>query len=345
MKIKQLISLTVFLTGFLLWFSSIQAGEPLVLLNVSYDPTRELYQEFNAAFAKHWQKEKGQTVVVKQSHAGSSKQARAVIDGLDADVVTLALAYDVDAIAKAKLLPAEWQKRLPDNSSPYTSTIVFLVRKGNPKGIRDWDDLVKPGVAIIPANPKTSGAARWAYLSAWGYALKKYGNDEAKAKEFIAKFYANVPVLDSGARGATTTFVERGIGDVLVGWENEAYLALRELGAGKFEIVTPSISILAEPTVSLVDRVVTRRGTAAVAQAYLQYLYSDEGQIAWLKGYCHPARFSAMVAAGKIPKELLDKLPPAEAYDRAVFPSVDQQAANKKAVTEGWDKVVGANVQ
>ncbi|HBH80121.1 MAG TPA: hypothetical protein DDY39_09875, partial [Nitrospira sp.] len=206
----------------------------------------------------------------------------------DADVVTLALAYDVDAIAKAKLLPADWQKRLPHNSSPYTSTIVFLVRKGNPKGIRDWDDLVKPGIAIIPANPKTSGAARWAYLSAWGYALKKYGNDEAKAKEFIAKFYANVPVLDSGARGATTTFVERGIGDVLVGWENEAYLALRELGAGKFEIVTPSISILAEPTVSLVDRVVTRRGTEAVAQAYLQYLYSDEGQEIAAKHFYRP---------------------------------------------------------
>jgi sulfate/thiosulfate-binding protein len=287
-KMKQFISITVVLTGFLLWFSALQAAEPAVILNVSYDPTRELYQEFNAAFAKYWQKEKGQTVVVKQSHAGSSKQARAVIDGLDADVVTLALAYDVDAIAKVRLLPSDWQKRLPHNSSPYTSTIVFLVRKGNPKGIRDWDDLVKPGVAIIPANPKTSGAARWAYLSAWGYALKKYGNDEGKAKEFIGKFYTNVPVLDSGARGATTTFVERGIGDVLVGWENEAYLALKELGAGKFEIVTPSISILAEPTVSLVDKVVKRKGTELVAQAYLQYLYSDEGQEIAAKHFYRP---------------------------------------------------------
>lgn len=273
-------------------------AEEMTLLNVSYDPTRELYQEFNAAFAKYWQKEKGQTVVVKQSHAGSSKQARAVIDGLDADVVTLALAYDVDAIAKAKLLPTDWQKRLAHNSSPYTSTIVFLVRKGNPKNIRDWDDLVKPGVALIPANPKTSGAARWAYLAAWGYALKKYGNDEAKAKEFIAKFYGNVPVLDSGARGATTTFVERGIGDVLVGWENEAYLALREFGAGKFEIVTPSISILAEPTVSLVDKVVKRRGTEAVAQAYLQYLYSDEGQDLAGKNFYRPRSESASAKYG-----------------------------------------------
>ena len=222
-------------------------AEDITLLNVSYDPTRELYQEYNLAFAKYWQKEKGQAVAVKQSHGGSGKQARAVIDGLDADVVTLALAYDIDAISeKAKLIPRNWQSRLPHNSAPYTSTIVFLVRKGNPKGIKHWEDLVKPGVAIIPANPKTSGAARWAYLSAWGYALKKYGNDESKAKDFIAKFYANVPVFDSGARGATTTFVERGIGDVLVGWENEAYLALKEIGAGKFEIVTPSISILAE---------------------------------------------------------------------------------------------------
>lgn len=303
MKIKLLISITAVLAGFLLWYSAVQAAEPAVILNVSYDPTRELYQEFNAAFGKYWQKEKGQTVVVKQSHGGSSKQARAVIDGLDADVVTLALAYDVDAIAKARLLPADWQKRLPHNSSPYTSTIVFLVRKGNPKGIRDWDDLVKPGVAIIPANPKTSGAARWAYLSAWGFALKKYGNDEGKAKEFIGYFYANVPVLDSGARGATTTFVERGIGDVLVGWENEAYLALREFGAGKFEIVTPSISILAEPTVTLVDKVVKRRGTEAVAQAYLQYLYSDEGQEIAAKHFYRP-RIDAVAAkyAGQFAK-------------------------------------------
>jgi sulfate transport system substrate-binding protein len=270
-------------------------AEEITLLNVSYDPTRELYQDFNVAFAKYWQKEKGQTVNIKQSHAGSSKQARAVIDGLDADVVTLALAYDVDAIAKTRLLPANWQTRLPHNSSPYTSTIVFLARKGNPKGIRDWDDLVKPGVAIIPANPKTSGAARWAYLSAWGYALKKYDNDETKAKEFIGRFYANVPVLDSGARGATTTFVERGIGDVLVGWENEAYLALKEFGAGKFEIITPSVSILAEPTVSLVDSVAKRKGTEALAQAYLQYLYSDEGQEIAAKHFYRP-RSEAVLA-------------------------------------------------
>ena len=282
---------------------SVQA-EDVTLLNVSYDPTREFYQEFNVAFAKHWQKEKGQTVAVKQSHGGSGKQARAVIDGLDADVVTLALAYDIDAISeKAKVIPRNWQSRLPHNSAPYTSTIVFLVRKGNPKGIRDWDDLVKPGVAIIPANPKTSGAARWAYLSVWGYALKKYGNDQEKAKEFIGKFYANVPVFDTGARGATTTFVERGIGDVLVGWENEAYLALKELGAGKFELVTPSISILAEPTVTVVDKVVTRKGTEAVAQAYLQYLYSDAGRELAAKHFYRPrAQTVAAKYAGQFAK-------------------------------------------
>ncbi|UVT19749.1 MAG: sulfate ABC transporter substrate-binding protein [Nitrospira sp.] len=295
-QIKRLASISIMavLSGLFVLSSSLQAAESVVILNVSYDPTRELYQEFNAAFAKYWQKEKGQPVVVKQSHAGSSKQARAVIDGLDADVVTLALAYDVDAIAKARLLPANWQTRLPHNSSPYTSTIVFLVRKGNPKAIRDWDDLVKPGVAVIPANPKTSGAARWAYLSAWGYALKKYDNSETKAKEFIGKFYANVPVLDSGARGATTTFVERGIGDVLVGWENEAYLALKEFGAGKFEIVTPSVSILAEPTVSLVDSVAKKKGTETQAQAYLQYLYSDEGQEIAAKHFYRPRSEAAL---------------------------------------------------
>ncbi len=254
-------------------------AKDIKLLNVSYDPTRELYQDFNAAFIKHWKAKTGDNVTIQQSHGGSGKQARSVIDGLQADVVTLALAYDVDSIAeKSKLIPADWQKRLPHNSAPYTSTIVFLVRKGNPKGIKDWDDLVKPKVAIIPANPKTSGAARWAYLAAWGFALKKYDNDEAKAKDFVAKFYKNVPVLDSGARGATTTFIQREIGDVLVGWENEAYLALKEFGADKFEIVTPSISILAEPTVALVDRVVKKKGTEAIAKAYLEYLYSDEGQ-------------------------------------------------------------------
>ncbi|MDN5940688.1 MAG: sulfate ABC transporter substrate-binding protein [Nitrospira sp.] len=270
-------------------------AEDLTLLNASYDPTRELYQEFNAAFAKYWQKEKGQTIAIKQSHGGSGKQSRAVIDGLEADVVTLALAYDIDAIAeKAKLIPANWQSRLPHNSSPYTSTIVFLVRKGNPKGIKDWEDLVKPGVAIIPANPKTSGAARWAYLSAWGYALKKNDNDETKAKDFIAKFYANVPVFDTGARGATTTFIERRIGDVLVGWENEAYLALKEFGSGRFEIITPSISILAEPTVTLVDKVANKKGTQSVAQAYLEYLYSEEGQDIAGKHFYRPRSEAAL---------------------------------------------------
>ena len=271
---------TVF-TTFLLLFSvtCLTTGKEIKLLNVSYDPTREFYVEFNAAFAKAWEAKTGDKVTVQQSHAGSSKQARSVIDGLAADVVTLALAYDVDAIAeRARLLPADWQKRLPHNSAPYTSTIVFLVRKGNPKGIKDWDDLVKPGVALIPANPKISGAARWVYLGAWGYALKQYGNDAAKAKEFVRKFYKNVPVLDSGARGATTTFIQRGIGDVLVGWENEAYLALKESGPDKFEIITPSISILAEPSVALVEKVAKKKGTETVAKAYLEYLFSDEGQ-------------------------------------------------------------------
>ncbi|MEI2725847.1 MAG: sulfate ABC transporter substrate-binding protein [Verrucomicrobiota bacterium] len=248
------------------------------LLNVSYDPTRELYTEYNAAFTKYWKEKTGDTVKIDQSHGGSGKQARSVIDGLSADVVTLALAYDVDAIAeKAKLLPPAWQKRLPSNSAPYTSTIVFLVRKGNPKGIKDWNDLVKPGVAIIPANPKTSGAARWTYLAAWGYVLKN-GGDAAKAKDFVAKFYKNVPVLDTGARGATTTFIQREIGDVLVGWENEAFLALKEYGADKFEMVVPSVSILAEPPVTVVDKVAKKNGNEAVANAYLKFLYSDEGQ-------------------------------------------------------------------
>ncbi len=269
------------------------------LLNVSYDPTRELYVEFNAAFTKYWKNKTGDDVTVQQSHAGSSKQARAVIDGLQADVVTLALAYDVDAIVeKGRLLSADWQKRFPHNSAPYTSTIVFLVRKGNPKGIKDWDDLVKPGVKLIPANPKTSGAARWAYLSAWGYALKKYGNDEAKAKEFVAKFYQNAPVLDTGARGATTTFIQREIGDVLVGWENEAYLALKEYGADKFEIVTPSISILAEPSVALVEKVAKKKGTEAIAKAYLEYLYSEEGQEIAGRNFYRPRSEAALAKYG-----------------------------------------------
>jgi len=263
-------------------------AKDVTLLNVSYDPTRELYQDFNKAFAAHWKARTGDNVTIKQSHGGSGKQARSVIDGLDADVVTLALAYDIDEIAaKAKLLAPDWQKRLKHNSAPYTSTIVFLVRKGNPKGIKDWDDLIKPGVAVITPNPKTSGGARWNYLAAWGYAQKKYGS-EAKAKEFVGKILANVPVLDSGARGATTTFVERGVGDVLLAWENEALLALKELGPDKFDIVAPSLSILAEPPVAVVDKVVDRKGTRAVAQAYLEYLYSPEGQDIAGQNYYRP---------------------------------------------------------
>jgi sulfate/thiosulfate-binding protein len=248
------------------------------LLNVSYDPTRELYVDFNKAFAAHWKAKTGDDVIVKQSHGGSGKQARAVIDGLPADVVTLALAADVDALYNvAKFIPQDWQKRLPDNSTPYTSTIVFLVRKGNPKGIKDWDDIVKPGISIVTPNPKTSGGARWNYLAAWAYAKHKQGGDEA-AKAFVAALYRNVPVLDSGARGATTTFVQRGIGDVLLAWENEAFLARKEFGSDKFEIIVPSLSILAEPPVAWVDKVVRKKGTEEVAKAYLEYLYSDEGQ-------------------------------------------------------------------
>jgi sulfate transport system substrate-binding protein len=248
------------------------------LLNVSYDPTRELYQEYDAAFAKHWKAKTGETVSVKQSHGGSGKQARAVIDGLDADVVTLALAYDIDAIAEKGTLDPKWQSRLPHNSSPYTSTYIFVVRKGNPKGVKDWSDLVKPGVSVITANPKTSGGARWAYLAAWGYELKRSNGNEARAKEFVGQLYKNVPVLDSGARGSTVTFAERGIGDVLLAWENEAYLTLKEFGADKFEIVYPPVSILAEPPVAVVDKIVDKRGTRKVAQAYLEYLYTPEGQ-------------------------------------------------------------------
>jgi sulfate/thiosulfate-binding protein len=248
------------------------------LLNVSYDPTRELYVDFNAAFAKYWQAKTGDKVTVKQSHGGSGKQARAVIDGLQADVVTLALAGDIDALYDfAKLVPQDWQKRLPQNSAPYTSTIVLLVRKGNPKGIKDWNDLVKPGVSVITPNPKTSGGARWNYLAAWEYAKRQGGSEDA-AKQFVAALYKNVPVLDSGARGSTTTFVQRGIGDVLISWENEAFLALKEFGADQFEIVVPSLSILAEPPVTVVDKVAKKKGTEAVARAYLEYLYSDEGQ-------------------------------------------------------------------
>jgi sulfate transport system substrate-binding protein len=260
----------------------------LSLLNVSYDPTRELYQDFNQAFAKQWKAKTGDNLVIKQSHGGSGKQARSVIDGLGADVVTLALAYDIDEIAQRGLIAKDWQKRLPHNSSPYTSTIVFLVRKGNPKGIKDWGDLVKPGLAVITPNPKTSGGARWNHLAAWGYALKQPGGSEASAKEFVGKLYKNVPVLDSGARGATTTFVERGIGDVLLAWENEALLAIKELGPDKVEIVAPSVSILAEPPVAVVDKVADKRGTRKVAEAYLQHLYSDEGQEIAAKNYYRP---------------------------------------------------------
>ena len=259
------------------------------ILNVSYDPTRELYQDYNKAFAKHWKQQTKQDVTFKQSHGGSGKQARGVIDGLEADVVTLALAYDIDAIHdKAKLIPEDWQKRLPNNSSPYTSTIVFLVRKGNPKHIKDWNDLVKPGIAVITPNPKTSGGARWNYLAAWAYALKQKGGSEATAKDFLAKLFKNVPVLDSGARGSTTTFVQRGQGDVLLAWENEAFLAVNELGKDKFEIIVPSLSILAEPPVSVVDKVVDRKGTRKVAEAYLKYLYSPEGQEIAAKNYYRP---------------------------------------------------------
>lgn len=273
----------------ILALSCLAFGQSVTLRNVSYDPTRELYQDYNPAFAKYWKAKSGQTVNVQQSHGGSSKQARAVIDGLEADVVTLALAYDIDAIAEhGNLLPRNWQWRLPNNSSPYTSTIIFLVRKGNPKGIKDWDDLIRPGVSVITPNPKTSGGARWNYLAAWGYALKKSGGDQPKARDFITRLYKNVPVLDSGARGSTTTFVERGIGDVLIGWENEALLATKNLGEGKFEIVVPSVSILCEPTVSLVDKVVDKRGTRKVAQAYLEYLYSPEGQEIAARHYYRP---------------------------------------------------------
>ena len=257
------------------------------LLNVSYDPTRELYVDFNKSFAAAYQKETGKTVEIKQSHGGSGSQARSVIDGLQADIVTLALAYDIDAVANKGLLKKDWQKSLPQNSSPYTSTIVFLVRKGNPKAIKDWDDIIKPGVSVITPNPKTSGGARWNYLAAWGYALKKYGSED-KAREFVAKVYKNVPVLDTGARGSTVTFVERGVGDVLLAWENEAYLAVKEFGADKFEIVAPSISILAEPPVAIVDSVVDKKGTRAVAEAYLKYWYKPESQEIAARNFYRP---------------------------------------------------------
>jgi len=276
----------------------LQAKDRIELLNVSYDPTREFYQEVNRVFIKAWKEKSGEEVVIRQSHGGSGKQARAVIDGLKADVVTLALAYDIDSIAeKGNLLPTDWQSRLPNNSSPYTSTIVFLVRSGNPKNIRDWDDLVKPGIEVITPNPKTSGGARWNYLAAWGYAMKKWDGDEAKAEEFIKKLYKNVPVLDAGARGSTTTFIERNIGDVLIAWENEAFLAEREIGKGSVAIVSPSVSILAEPPVAVVDAVVKRHGTADVAKAYLDFLYSDAGQKIAAQHFYRPRSKSVMQAS------------------------------------------------
>ncbi len=274
------------------------SAKDISLLNVSYDPTRELYKDVNAAFAKQWKEKTGDTVTIQQSHGGSGKQARSVIDGLKADVVTLALAYDVDSLYdNGKLIPQDWQKRLPQNAAPYTSTIVFLVRKGNPWKIKDWDDLVKPGISVITPNPKTSGGARWNYLAAWAYALHHNNNDEAKAKEFVGKLFKNVPVLDTGARGSTTTFAQRGLGDVLLAWENEAYLSLAEFGADKFDIIVPSESILAEPTISVVDKVVDSKGTRAVAEAYLNFLYTPEAQKIIAKNFYRPRDESALSAA------------------------------------------------
>ncbi|MBO9538522.1 sulfate ABC transporter substrate-binding protein [Herbaspirillum sp.] len=287
MKLKNIIK-TIAAALVLAQVAHVAQAADVSLLNVSYDPTRELYADYNKAFAKYWKAKSGDNVTIKASHGGSGKQGRSVIDGIDADVVTLALAYDIDEISeKAKLLPADWQKRLPHNSSPYTSTIVFLVRKGNPKQIKDWDDLIKPGVSVITPNPKTSGGARWNYLAAWAYGQKKGGNETA-ARDYISKLFKNVPVLDSGARGATITFVERGIGDVLLAWENEALISLKEWGPDKFDIVVPSISILAEPPVALVDKVADRRGTRKVAEEYLAHLYSDEGQEIIAKNYYRP---------------------------------------------------------
>ncbi len=293
------------------------------LLNVSYDPTRELYQDFNKAFAEHWKAKAGDSVKIRQSHGGSGKQARAVIDGLAADVVTLALAYDIDEIAQRGLIAKDWQKRLPNNSAPYTSTIVFLVRKGNPKGIKDWNDLGKAGISVITPNPKTSGGARWNHLAAWGYALRQPGGNEKSAQEFLGKIYKNVPVLDSGARGSTTTFVERGIGDVLITWENEALLAIKELGPGKVEIVTPSLSVLAEPPVTVVDKVADRRGTRKVAEAYLNFLYSEAGQEIAAQNYYRPTN---------------DKV--AKKYD-AQFPKLKLLTIDE--VAGGWSKAQKAH--
>ena len=301
---KSLLAIALLAAAFGIATPLTAIAKDISLLNVSYDPTRELYQDFNDAFGKYWLAKTGDKVTVKASHGGSGKQARAIIDGLDADVATLALAYDVDQLyEKGRLIPKDWQKRLPHNSSPYTSTIVLLVRKGNPKNIKDWDDLIKPGVSVITPNPKTSGGARWNYLAAWAFAQKKNGGDEAKTKEFVNKLFKNVPVLDTGARGSTTTFVERGIGDVLLAWENEAFLAQKELGVGKFEIVVPSLSILAEPPVTVVDKFAKKHGTEAVSKAYLEYLYTEEGQEIAAKNYYRPTLASvAKKYEGQFPK-------------------------------------------
>jgi sulfate transport system substrate-binding protein len=301
MKLKE-ITTTLAALALALSASTAAIAADVTLLNVSYDPTRELYTDYNDAFARYWQKKTGDKVTIKQSHGGAGKQARAVIDGLEADVVTLALAYDIDAIAEKGLIKPGWQKELPHNSSPYTSTIVFLVRKGNPKKIRNWDDLVKPGVSVITPNPKTSGGARWNYLAAWAFAQHLPGGNDAKAKEFVARLFKNVPVLDSGARGSTNTFVQRGLGDVLLAWENEAFLAINELGPDKFDIVTPPESILAEPPVTVIDKVADRHGTRKVAEEYLKYLYSDEGQKIAAKHYYRPINAKIPTKLARIKK-------------------------------------------
>jgi len=306
MKIKSVVA-TLGVIALLTATAVTSLAADITLLNVSYDPTRELYTDYNNAFAKYWQAKTGDKVTIKQSHGGSGKQARAVIDGLEADVVTLALAYDIDAIAEKGLIKPGWQKENPHNSSPYTSTIVFLVRKGNPKKIKNWDDLVKPGIAVITPNPKTSGGARWNYLAAWAFALHQPGGNDAKAREFVQKLFKNVPVLDSGARGSTNTFVQRGQGDVLLAWENEAFLAINELGPDKFEIVTPSESILAEPPITVIDKVVDKRGTRKVAEEYLKYLYSDEGQKIAAKHYYRPINPKIPTKLAKVKLYTIDK--------------------------------------
>ena len=336
MKIKYFLSTLI---TFILLLGLIGGAwaKQITLLNVSYDPTRELYEDYNKAFVKYWKDKTGDDVVINQSHGGSGKQARAVIDGLDADVVTLGLAYDIDAIVqKSGLLPKNWQSLLPNNSTPYTSTIIFLVRKGNPKNIQDWDDLIKPGISVITPNPKTSGGARWNYLAAWGYALKKFNGDEAQVKAFVGAIYKNVPVLDSGARGSTTTFVERGIGDVLIAWENEAYLAVNELGPGKFDIVIPSVSILAEPPVAVVERDADRHGTRKISDEYLKYLYSNEGQEIIARNYYRPRN-------PQIAQKYADQFKPVNLFTIDLFGG--WQAAQKKHFADGgtFDQIYTVN--